>query len=237
MSKDKDNQTDANPTEEVGNDLVIDATKTKNEIALQGKFAECHHPISDATKTALKEAKKNLSRANASDSAQAIKHWKAQVKELNKVELLDSVIEVCLVNIAKRCDTIVATGKFSPKDGQPTFHKLIGRDGKLGSRIEDVEYDGALLSEVIELAVESRGIAWRASKEAQAVMRTFGGNEGTIYQDVPERESIEIEPNGKINMEMKVTLKAHDIKGQLKQGIASGKIAQDAVDVLPLTHS
>lgn len=237
MSKEKDNQMDVSSVDVADNDLVIDASQTKNEIALQGKFADCHHPISDDRKARLKDAKKNLSRAKASDSAQAIKHWTIQVKELNKVKLLDSVIEQCLSNLATRSDTIVATGKFSPDDGRPTFHKLVGRDGKLGGRTEDKEYEGKPLSVVFEEAVEARKLAFQESDKAQAVMRTFGGHNNTTYMDVPEREQITIQPNGKIDMELKVTMLARDIKAQLEDGIASGRLASDAVDALPLKHS
>lgn len=234
MSKPKDTETNASTTDAV---VEIDASQNKNEIAIDGKFADCHHPISDERKARLKDAKKQLARARANDSAQAIKHWKTQVKELNQVKLLDSVIEQVLCNLQTRSDTIVATGKFNPNDGQPTFHKLVGRDGKLGGRVEDIEYDGKPLSVLCEEAVENRKLAFQESDKAQAVMRTFGGHQNTTYLDVPERESITIQPNGKIDMEMKVTFKAHDIRSQLEDGIANGQIAHDAIDVLPLKHS
>ena len=237
MSKPKDTQADASSVDVAETDLVIDASKTKNEIAIDGKFADCHHPISDDRKQRLKDATKQLARAKANDSANAIKHWKTQVKELRQVKLLDSVIEQVLCNLATRSDTIVATGKFSPNDGQPTFHKLVGRDGKLGNRTEDIEYNGTAISVLFEEAVEKRRLAFQESDKAQAVMRTFGGHKNTTYLDVPERESITIQPNGKIDMELKVTMKAHDIRSQLEDGIADGQLAHDAVDVLPLTHS
>lgn len=232
--------------------VFIDASQDNNVVGLWG---DCIIPHSTKHAERLTNAKARKADAEARGSLPAFKQASADVSKLSKWELNGATLSKVYSNLSQGSATLAETGAWLREgDGNGNAkkgtYKIVSFEGKLHGKVKDIPLsledsisivrDGKQvdtkevhLSEYLKHLVEVRRTKFRENKGAQNVMRGIAGHENTIFQDVPEPESIEQDADGKLSVTSKVVMTTTDTRKVLQDMIDSGRILPNDVKALP----
>lgn len=213
--------------------VVTDST-THNVV---GNWDDVVIPHSDNHKERLQVALADKKEADEMNRLRSFKSASKRVSKLSKWELTESTLELCYEMLLEGSAPLADAGTFKRHadangDAVPVTYKLIDLDGKLHSRVKDIDLDlektvvvlrdnkkvetsTPSLSEFAKHLVQVRKDKFLANDGIQSFLRGFFSHENTRFVDVPRNEEVTQDDKGRITVEADIRFRSTNVKQML----------------------
>lgn len=198
-----------------------------------GNWDDAIIPHSDNHREKLAIALADKKSADERNALRAFKAASKRVSRLSKWELNGETLDLVYEGLLLGNPTLVSTGTFkrhadSNGNAVPVTYELVNLDGKLHSKVKDIDLDldkpvevmrdgkpvetsTPSLSEFCKHLVKVRQEKFLANGEVQGFLRGFFSHENTSFVDVPRNEKVTKDPQGRITVEADIRFRSTDV--------------------------